>query len=95
MNSNYPRVQFKFVTKRREVTLELPNVACHYNRHITYLPAVLEQVRSGRIFTISSNNDENMDPENAMDNDQKTYVHSAEVQHDDFQPNPTLNITLE
>ena len=43
---------------------------------------------------ISSINVLNKDPNNAIDGDVKTYVHSMDVDNDNFKSFPTLNITL-
>ena len=56
--------------------------------------SVLEEGMSGKNFSISANVDSSLKPENAMDNDRKTYVHSANVEDENFEPFPTLNITF-
>ena len=56
--------------------------------------SVLKRVLTQRTFNISSTIDVKLDPENVMDSDQKTFVHSADVGKDDFTPYSTLNITF-
>ena len=64
------------------------------SRTIPKLISVFVEGMSGKTFTISTNAALNLNPGNAMDGDQKTYVHSADVGDENFEQFPTLNITF-
>ena len=61
-----------------------------YRRLTIYIS---EGTASQQTVTISSTNAANTDPNNAVDNDPKTFVQSKEVNDEKFKSFPTLNIT--
>ena len=52
-------------------------------------------MKAQNIATISSTNEKETDPNNAIDDDKTTYVHTMEVGNPLFESFPTLNITFE
>ena len=61
-----------------------------YRRLTIYIS---EGTASEKTVTISSTNAANTDPNNAVDNDPKTFVHSMEINDEKFKSFPTLNFT--
>ena len=53
-----------------------------------------KEVKADATVEMSPINELNKDPYNAIDGDMKTYVHSMDVDNDNFKSFPTLNITL-
>ena len=53
------------------------------------------EVMTAKTVTISSLSQEKRSPFNAIDDDEKTYIETMEVDDPLFQPFPTLNITYE